>query len=204
MRLFHTDREDRRPASPGERLPPGQSLTTTWPVLTYGAVPRVDRSTWQLHVSGAVHREATWSWDQFLALPRVCVRGDIHCVTRWSRLDNLWEGVAARTVLARVRPSPRARFALIHCEGGYSTSLELSDLGHASVLFAWKHDGTDLAPEHGGPCRLLVPERYFWKSAKWVRRVELLEEDRPGLWERSGAHPRGNPWAEERDGWGRK
>ncbi len=180
------------------RLPPGQVRTDKWPVLHHGAVPQVDLATWDFRVFGLVEKPARWTYEEFVALPAVQVRSDIHCVTRWSRFDNLWQGVAFREVLRTVAVKPEARFAVIHAEQGYTTNLPLSELDQDDVLFAYKHDGKDLAPEHGWPLRLVVPRRYFWKSAKWVRGLELVDQDRPGFWERNGYHNQANPWAEER------
>ena len=167
-------------------------------MLTYGAVPRIDLSTWTLRCFGLVEAETSWSWKEFLELPRVETVSDIHCVTHWSRLDNRWEGVAIREVLRRCRPRANASAATIHSEGGYTTNLLLGDLDDESVLLATKHDGRDLEPEHGGPCRLVVPKLYFWKSAKWVRSIEFLDVNRPGFWEENGYHMRADPWKEER------
>ena len=180
------------------RVPPHQVLTEKWPVLTYGAVPRVDLSSWTLRCSGLVEEEISWSWEEFLKLPRVETTSDIHCVTHWSRLDNRWEGVAMREVLRRCRPKPAASAAMIHSEGGYTTNLALRDLNDDDVLLAIRHDGRDLAPEHGGPCRLVVPKLYFWKSAKWIRAIEFLDVNPPGFWEENGYHMRADPWKEER------
>jgi DMSO/TMAO reductase YedYZ molybdopterin-dependent catalytic subunit len=180
------------------RLPPGQVLTEKWPVLHYGSVPRVDPATWELRVYGLVEHETRWSYQDFLKLPRVQVRSDIHCVTRWSRYDNLWEGVAVRELLARVVPKPEARFAVVHAEQGFTTNLPLGELDQDDVLLANKHDGQDLTPEHGWPVRLVVPRRYFWKSAKWVRGIELVAADRPGFWEQNGYHNDADPWREQR------
>jgi DMSO/TMAO reductase YedYZ molybdopterin-dependent catalytic subunit len=188
------------PASPRlqPRLPPGQVATDKWPVLHYGTVPEVDLSRWDLRVYGLVERPQTWTWQEFQSLPRVEVRSDIHCVTRWSRFDNLWEGVSLREVLRRAEVKPEARFAIIHAERGYTTNLPLSELDHDDVLLADKHDGKELAPEHGWPLRLVVPRRYFWKSAKWVRALEISAQDRPGFWEQNGYHNEADPWKEER------
>jgi DMSO/TMAO reductase YedYZ molybdopterin-dependent catalytic subunit len=180
------------------RLPPGQIRTEKWPVLHYGSVPQVDLSTWDLRVYGEVERPARWSYDEFLALPRVQVRSDIHCVTRWSRFDNLWQGVAFREVMRHVEVKPEARFAVIHAERGFTANLPLVELMQDDVLFAITHDGQELTPEHGWPVRLVVPRRYFWKSAKWVRGVELSADDRPGFWEQNGYHNQADPWREER------
>jgi DMSO/TMAO reductase YedYZ molybdopterin-dependent catalytic subunit len=180
------------------RLPPGQVLTEKWPVLHYGSVPRVDPATWELRVFGLVEQETRWSYQEFLRLPRVQVRSDIHCVTRWSKYDNLWEGVAVREVLERARPRPEARFAVIHAEQGFTANLPLAELDQDDVLLANRHDGEELTPEHGWPVRLVVPRRYFWKSAKWVRAIELVASDRPGFWEQNGYHNDADPWREQR------
>ncbi len=180
------------------RLPPGQSRTEKWPVLHYGAIPRVDLATWEFTVTGEVEAPRRWSWEEFNRLPKVAVRCDIHCVTAWSRFDNTFEGVAAAEVLRQVAIRPGAAFATVHSYGGYTTNLPLSALLEDDVLFAFRHDGAPLTPEHGGPCRLVVPRLYFWKSAKWVRGLEVQREDRPGFWEQNGYHMRGDPWKEER------
>jgi len=180
------------------RLPPGQVKTEKWPVLHYGSVPRVDLATWELRVDGLVAEPQRWTWEQFRSLPRVGVRSDIHCVTRWSRYDNDWEGVSIREVLSRARPRAEARFAIIHAPQGYTTNLPLEELDQDDVLLADTHDGQPLTPEHGWPLRLVVPRRYFWKSAKWVTRLELVERDQPGFWERNGYHNEADPWREER------
>jgi DMSO/TMAO reductase YedYZ molybdopterin-dependent catalytic subunit len=180
------------------RLPPGQIVTEKWPVLHHGPIPKVERSTWDFRVTGLVASETRWSWSEFKALPRVKVRSDIHCVTRWSRYDNLWEGVAIREIFRIATPDPRAAFAVIRADGGYTTNLPLQELIQDDVLLADTHDGRPLEPEHGAPLRLVVPRRYFWKSAKWVRGVELVERDRPGFWETNGYHNEADPWKEER------
>jgi len=161
-------------------------------------VPRVDLATWDLRVHGLVERPARWTYNEFLALPQVEVGSDIHCVTRWSRFDNRWQGVSFKEVLRRVQVRPEARFAVIHAEQGFTTNLPLAELSQDDVLFAHKHDGADLTPDHGWPLRLVVPRRYFWKSAKWVRAVEFTADDQPGFWERNGYHNEADPWQEER------
>jgi len=180
------------------RLPPGQVLTEKWPVLTYGAPPVTDIATWTFRGFGLVGRETSWTWSEFLALPRVEVVSDIHCVTRWSRFDNRWEGVRVREILDRLDPAPEAVAAVAHSEGGYTTNVALDDLRSDDVLLAIRHDGRDLSPEHGGPCRLVVPKLYFWKSAKWIRSLELVAANAPGFWEENGYHLRGDPFREER------
>jgi len=169
-------------------------------VLHYGDVPRVDTKTSTFEVSGLVERPYVLTYDELLALPRKTVRCDIHCVTRWSRLDNSFEGVPVQLLLARAGVKPEARFALVFAEQGFTTNLPLADLDRVDNLIALEWNGEPLTPEHGGPARLLVPHLYLWKSAKWVRGLELLAEDMPGFWEQNGYHMRGDPWAEERYG----
>jgi len=185
-------------ATPAQRLPPGQVLTKKWPVLTYGETPLFDPATWNFRCFGLVRQRVTWSWSEFLALPRLEVTSDIHCVTRWSRFDNRWEGVSIAEVLRRVEPLPEAKAVMIHADPDYTTNLLLSELNVEDALLALKHDGADLPPDHGGPCRLVVPRLYFWKSAKWVRALEFLDHNAPGFWEMNGYHLRGDPWSEER------
>ena len=181
-----------------ERLPPGQVLTQKWPVLTYGGTPRVDLKKWTFRCFGLVEKELSWTWPEFQKLPRVVVVSDIHCVTRWSRFDNRWEGVALREIFERARVRPEAMAAVARTEEGYTTNIALEDLRGEDVLLATSHDGRDLEPEHGGPCRLVVPKLYFWKSAKWIRSLELLDVNPPGFWEVNGYHMRADPWKEER------
>ena len=181
-----------------DRLPPGQVLTEKWPVLTYGDTPRGDLGTWTFRCFGLVEQEVSWTWEEFVRLPRVTVRSDIHCVTTWSRFDNLWEGVAIAEILSRVKVRPLAMAVMVHAEQGYTTNVLLDDLKQSDVLLAIRHDGAELEPDHGGPCRLVVPSLYFWKSAKWVRAFEFLEYDPPGFWEKNGYHLRADPWKEER------
>ena len=188
-------------ASDAKRLPPGQIETRKWPVLHYGIVPTVDLQ--QLAVRDHRRRGAAAdavSWSELLDLPRQNTLCDIHCVTRWSRYDNVFEGVSVQALLERAGPRPEARYVLVHAEQGYTTNLPLADLDRPANLLALSHGGEPLTPEHGGPVRLLVPHLYFWKSAKWVTGFELLEEDYPGFWEQNGYHMRGDPWAEERYG----
>ncbi len=198
---------DSEPAAPrvdartdGQRLPPGQVLTRKWPVLHYGTVPDVDTARWTFAVTGAVSSPLELTWAELQALPRQETECDLHCVTRWSRLDNLFGGVPVQALLDRARPLPSARFALVHAEQGFTTNVPLADLDRPANLLALTHDGEPLTPEHGGPVRLLIAHLYLWKSAKWVRGFELLEEDYPGFWEQNGYHMRGDPWGEERYG----
>ena len=180
------------------RLPPGQVETRKWPVLHAGRVPDVDLSRWRLSVSGLVERPLSLPWNELWALPRQETACDIHCVTRWSRFDNIFGGVPVRAVLVLAGVRPAARYVLVHAEHGFTTNLPLSDFDRDANLFAFTHNGEPLTPEHGGPVRLLVPHLYFWKSAKWVTGFELLAEDRAGFWEEGGYHMRGDPWLEER------
>jgi DMSO/TMAO reductase YedYZ molybdopterin-dependent catalytic subunit len=180
------------------RLPPGQVLTKKWPVLTYGDTPPYDPAKWSFRCFGLVETAVTWTWSDFLRLPRQELISDVHCVTRWSRFDNRWEGVATAEILRRARPAAGAVAVMVHADPDYSTNLLLDDLLDPDALLAIKHDGTDLPPEHGGPCRLVVPKLYFWKSAKWVRGFELLDHNAPGFWEMNGYHLRADPWREER------
>ncbi len=180
------------------RTPPGQYLTEKWPVLHYGSVPQTDLSTWDFKVWGEVEHPLDLSWSQFQALPRTTVHCDIHCVTRWSKLDTEFGGVPIRAILERARPKPSARFVVAHCEQGYTTNLPLSVLDDDDVLLADSYAGAPLEPEHGYPLRLLVPKRYFWKSAKWIRGLQFLDHDVPGFWERYGYHNDADPWKEER------
>jgi DMSO/TMAO reductase YedYZ molybdopterin-dependent catalytic subunit len=185
---------------PARRLPPGQIVTQKWPVLHYGPVPTVDLTHWRFEVKGEVERPFTLTWEELLALPRQETACDIHCVTRWSRYDNVFGGVPVRALLARAGVKADAGFVLVHGEHGYTTNLPLADLDREANLLALTHNGEPLTPEHGGPVRLLVPHLYFWKSAKWVRGFEVLAEDYPGFWEQNGYHMRGDPWREERYG----
>ncbi len=181
-----------------ERVPPGQRLTDKWPVLHYGDVPRVEASKWKLKLFGLVKEEVEIGFEQFTSLPQVRVFSDIHCVTGWSRLDNNWEGVSTAEIKKLAKVLPKAKFAIVHAERGFTTNLALDDFFQPDVLFAVRHDGQPIAQEHGGPVRLVVPRLYFWKSAKWVTGVEFTAEDRPGFWESAGYHNRGDPWKEER------
>jgi len=180
------------------RLPPGQSLTLKWPVLHYGSVPRFDPERWDFRVYGAVDAPVRWTWSEFNALPKVKRHSDFHCVTRWSRFDNDWEGVAFREVLERVKLKAGARYVLVHAEQGFTANVPLADLDREEVLLATHHDGQPLSPEHGYPLRLIVPHLYAWKSVKWVRGIEFLVQDAPGFWEQNGYHMYGDPWREQR------
>jgi DMSO/TMAO reductase YedYZ molybdopterin-dependent catalytic subunit len=183
-----------------ERLPPGQTETAKWPVLHYGTVPHVDLSRWSFRVYGEVERPYEISWEEFTALPHADVLCDIHCVTHWSRYDNTFSGVPVTLLLERAGVRPGATHALVHAEQDFTTNLPLEDLVRDTNLIATHHGGAPLSDEHGGPARLVVPHLYFWKSAKWVRGIELMPGDFPGFWEQNGYHMRGDPWAEQRFG----
>ena len=180
------------------RLPPGQSPTQKFPVLTIGPVPDLETATWSLSVHGLVEQPFALRWEDLLALPQAELTTDLHCVTRWSKFDTRWTGVRVRDLLARAEPRPAATHVLIHAHGGYTTNLPLAALLDDDALIAHTFDGLPLKREHGGPARLLVPRRYLWKSAKWVSGIELLDHDEPGMWERNGYHNEGDPWREER------
>ena len=180
------------------RLPPGQAATLKWPVLHYGSVPRFDPARWDFKVWGEVAKPVRLTWDEFAALPRFDVTRDFHCVTRWSRFDNRWTGVAFREVMKLAQPKPSATHVLIHAEQGFTANVPLADLDREDVLFATHHDGQPLTPDHGYPLRLVVPHLYAWKSVKWVRGLEFLDHDVPGFWERNGYHMYGDPFREQR------
>ncbi|REJ88131.1 MAG: sulfite oxidase-like oxidoreductase [Planctomycetota bacterium] len=179
------------------RIPPGQARTRKWPVLHYGSVPQITLEDWRLEVGGLVETPLSFTWEEFRALPRVQVFSDFHCVTRWSRLGNVWEGVSTREILGRAGVKPEARFALpLGYDNGWTTNLPLEYFTAEDALFADTHDGEPISADHGGPVRLIIPQLYAWKSAKWVKAVELVAEDRPGLWEQGGYHDRGDPWVQ--------
>ena len=187
-----------RRAAGGDRLPPGQYVTAKWPVLHAGPVPRFDPKTWDFRVLGLVEHPVRFTWEEFNALPRIRSVSDIHCVTTWSKYDNAWEGVSTREILRRAGVKPEARFAIVHAENDYTANLPLEAFQGEDALFATHHDGAPLEPEHGYPLRLVVPGLYFWKSAKWVRGIELTAQDRPGFWEQRGYNNHADPWKEER------
>jgi DMSO/TMAO reductase YedYZ molybdopterin-dependent catalytic subunit len=180
------------------RLPPGQYLTEKWPVLHAGSVPETDLATWDFKVFGEVEEPFTLSWDELKALPSNEITVDIHCVTRWSRFDTKFRGVSWAELAKRTRPKPNARFVVAHAEQGYTANVPLEALEDDQALIAYEADGEPLEPEHGWPLRLVVPSRYFWKSAKWLRGIELLDKDQPGFWERLGYHNEADYWKEER------
>jgi DMSO/TMAO reductase YedYZ molybdopterin-dependent catalytic subunit len=182
----------------GDRLPPGQHLVKDWPVLDLGVQPAVDRQAWQLEIDGAVDHPMSWSFDQFAALPQTSETCDIHCVTTWSRYDNRFAGVSTQALAALVHPKPEASHVVLHGADGYTINLSLQDFLGDDVLLAQAWNDKPLTREHGGPVRLVVPRLYFWKSAKWLNRIEFTTLNRPGFWEVRGYHDRGDPWAEER------
>jgi DMSO/TMAO reductase YedYZ molybdopterin-dependent catalytic subunit len=180
------------------RVPPGQYLTERFPVLTVGPNPPIDLSTWDFQLFGQVEDELQLSWDELMALPQAEVTVDIHCVTRWSKLDTTWRGVRVRDLLERAGVKPEGKFMLAYSDGGYTTNLPLEVVMDDDVLLAHSYDGRPLEADHGAPLRLLVPKRYFWKSAKFLRKIEVLDEDRMGFWELNGYHNDADPWKEQR------
>lgn len=184
-----------------ERIPPGQHEDKSWPVLHAGSVPKTDFSNWRFKIWGLVEEEIEFSFKEFMALPQVKVFSDIHCVTTWSKLNNLWEGVSTSTIKEMVGVLPEARYVLVHAHKNFTTNLSLDDFFAKDVLLATHHNGNSLTSKHGGPVRLVVPRLYFWKSAKWVIGLEFLAEDKRGFWESNGYHNHGDPWKEERYSW---
>ena len=182
----------------GQRVPPGQFVTAKFPVLTHGFTPQVDLDTWSLKVFGLVEREVNLSWEEFTKLPWSKVDADFHCVTQWSALNNIWEGVMFRDVVDLVHPKSEAKYIMAHCYGGYTTNLPLDLLLEGQAILVHKHNGEELAEEHGWPLRLVVPERYGWKSAKWLNGIEFTAQDKPGFWEERGYNNNADPWKEER------
>jgi DMSO/TMAO reductase YedYZ molybdopterin-dependent catalytic subunit len=180
-------------------LPPGQYDTgSSWPVLTAEAAPRLDLASWTFRIEGLVERPTTWSWDEMQALPPSTYVGGIHCVTTWSKFDMVWTGVSVDTLLEAAGPLPAASHVLAFSHTGYTTNLPLEDVSGEKAWVAWEVDGEPLDRDHGGPARLLVPHLYFWKSAKWVAGLQVLDHDEPGFWEQNGYHDRGDPWREQR------
>lgn len=190
----------RRPKTEqGERVPPGQYVTPDFPVLTAGPTPRVSTGDWTFAIQLGGRLLAKWNWSEFEALTQTDLGTDIHCVTKWSKLDTNWRGVTIDTLLeAAGIGDPPAPYVMFHCDGGYTTNVPVEDLTGGKAMIATQYEGLPLLPAHGGPARLLVPHLYFWKSAKWVRGLELLPHDRPGFWEELGYHNLGDPWREQR------
>jgi DMSO/TMAO reductase YedYZ molybdopterin-dependent catalytic subunit len=184
----------RRESVPG--LPPGQYLTHDFPVLSAGPTPRIPLDRWSFTVTTESGEKTSWTWQEFTALPYEDFSTDIHCVTKWSKLGTTWRGVSLDTLLADVETA--ADYTMVHSFGGYTTNVPLEDLLDGKAWIAYKFDGEDLEPEHGGPARMLVPHLYFWKSAKWVNGLQMMQEDEPGFWEAAGYHMYGDPWLEQR------
>jgi DMSO/TMAO reductase YedYZ molybdopterin-dependent catalytic subunit len=193
-RGFHGRR--REAAGDAGRVPPGQYLTDDFPVLSAGPTPHTPLEKWTFSIRQGGDTSKSWSWAEIRDFPEEDVTADIHCVTRWSKLDTRWQAVSIDTLLAQVEH--QARYVLAFCDGGYTTNLPLADVTGGQAWLAYGYDGSPLQPEHGGPARLLVPHLYFWKSAKWVRGLELLDVDEPGFWERYGYNNYGDPWREQR------
>jgi DMSO/TMAO reductase YedYZ molybdopterin-dependent catalytic subunit len=194
-------RAERKVAEAGydpARLPPGQYLTDKWPVLHAGSVPQTDLTAWDFKVFGEVESPITLSWDELRALPSKEIQLDIHCVTRWSRFDARFRGVHWSELAKLVRPRPSGRYVVAHAEQGFTANVPLRALEDDNALIAYEADGEPLTPDHGWPLRLVVPSKYFWKSAKWLRGLELLDRDQPGFWERYGYHNEADYWKEER------
>ena len=188
--------------SPNDRTPPGQFLSERFPVLTYGETVRYPNlNGWDLRIFGLVGEEKRFSWADLMALPQQTQTVDIHCVTRWSKLDTTWTGVAWRDFVKLLDIDPKATHVMAHCDQGYTTNIGLDVLDDDDTMLAHLYDGKPLEPDHGYPMRLLVPKKYLWKSAKWLRGLEFMQGDRPGFWERHGYHMEGDPWLEERFGW---
>ncbi len=188
----------RREPEQSDRVPPGQYVTPDFPVLSAGPTPRIPLDEWTFRIEGLVDEPVQWTWEEFQKLPRQTYVVDIHCVTKWSKLGTRWEGVSVDTLFEHVELDPRAQYVTAFCYGGYTTNIPVADLVNGQAFVGYNYDEKPLAPEHGGPARLVVPHLYFWKSAKWVRGLHLMEQDKPGFWEGLGYHNRGDPWKEER------
>lgn len=188
----------RTSAKVDNRLPPGQYLTTQFPVLSYGPTPRFDPRKWDFSIIGLVDQPLRLTWEELRQMPPAVQMADFHCVTTWSRYDNRWEGIRVRDLMRSVKLKPEARFVFVLCDGGYTSNLTLEEFLDDDVMLAWGHNGKDLEPDHGFPLRLVVPKLYGWKSAKWVRAIEFMARDRRGFWEVRGYHNHGDPWTEER------
>ena len=188
----------RRQDGPPDRVPPGQYVTHDFPVLSAGPTPRTSLERWSFEINGLVRQPVRWSWADFLRLPSRHYTVDIHCVTKWSKLDTQWEGVSMDTLLEFVEVDPNAHFVIAFCDGGYTTNMPLKEIVEGKAFVGYQYNDAPLAPEHGGPARLVVPALYFWKSAKWVRGLTLIEKDKSGFWESLGYNNHGDPWKEER------
>lgn len=188
----------RRGAAPTDRVPPGQYVTDDFPVLSAGPTPRVQLDQWRFTIEQLGNESASWSWKEFLQLPAQEFVADIHCVTKWSKLDTHWQGVSVDTLLEQIDLDPHVMYVTAFCYGGYTTNLPLPEILNGRAFVAYNYEGSPLPPEHGGPARLVVPHLYFWKSAKWVRGLRLMPEDKAGFWETFGYNNHGDPWKEER------
>lgn len=195
---FMSRREEEEQMKEEGRLPPGQSLTQKFPVLHYGPVAEIDPDQWELKVFGEVEQEMSWDWDAFRQLPTVEITTDIHCVTGWSKFNTRWEGPRFRDFIELFGIKPTAKYVIAHAAHGFTNNVPLEIMMDDNVLLAWKYNGELLEPEHGFPVRTVVPQRYFWKSAKWLLKLEFSPEDKPGFWEQAGYHNQGDPWKEER------
>ena len=188
----------RRPEGMEKRLPPGQYLVTDFPVLSAGPTPHTPLEKWSFTIEGMVRKPVTWNWEEFRKLPGQSYTVDISCVTKWTKLDMKWLGVSIDTLLGAVELLPNARYVMAFSDGGYTTNIPLEEMVKGQAFVAYQFDDKELAPEHGGPARLVVPHLYFWKSAKWIRGLRLMDQDRPGFWESLGYNMHGDPWKEER------
>jgi DMSO/TMAO reductase YedYZ molybdopterin-dependent catalytic subunit len=198
--LFKKEQREAAQTTYQDRLPPGQALTQKWPVLHFGNIPPFNPATWDFYIRGTVKEPKRFTWQEFSALPTITQICDMHCVTRWSKFDNQFEGIPVAEVMKHVELLPETSHVLVHADPGYTTNLPLEDFLDDDVMFALKYESRPLTPDHGYPVRLLVPKLYLWKSAKWVRGLEFLAADRPGFWEQYGYHNHGDPWQEERYG----
>lgn len=191
-----------RKKGPSDRVPPNQNVTTSFPVLHYGNVPYYKNlDDWSLKVFGLVEKEVILRFKDLMSLPQTTFGNDIHCVTGWSKLDNVWEGIAAQELARLARPMVTAKYVILHAEENWTTNLPIEDFLQETSLLAHSHNGEELTPEHGYPLRAVIPHLYFWKSAKWVRGIEFSSENRPGFWEENGYHMYGDPWKEQRMTW---
>ena len=188
----------RRGSTDRARVPPGQYVTTDFPVLSAGPTPHTPLTEWTFRIEGLIDQPISWSWEEFKALPSREYVADISCVTKWTKIDTRWQGVSVDTLLEHVDLDRRAAFVIAYCDGGYTTNLPIADVVNDQAFVAYDYDSAPLAPEHGGPARLVVPHLYFWKSAKWIAGLRVVDHDEPGFWEANGYHNRGDPWKEER------
>ena len=188
----------RRQVAAANRIPPGQHAVSDFPVLSAGPTPRTQLDRWTFIIEGLVREPVKWTWEEFLKLPAQSFVVDIHCVTKWTKLDTRWEGVSIDTLFEHVELDRQAMYVTAFCDGGYTTNMPLPDIINGQAFVAYRYDGKPLTPEHGGPARLVVPHLYFWKSAKWVRGLRLMEKDKSGFWESLGYNNHGDPWKEER------